>query len=62
MFFGQVKEHWGVPLITVPDNIKSTYVKPLKQTIYKSYGHDLFSIFKFSYHVRVQVAVNREHD
>jgi hypothetical protein len=37
-------------------------VKPLKQTIYKSSEHDLFSIFKFSYHVRVQVALNVEHD
>jgi hypothetical protein len=37
-------------------------VKPLKQTIYKSLDHDLFSIFKFHYHVRVQVALSREHD
>jgi hypothetical protein len=35
--------------------------KELKQTIYKSLDHDLFSIFKFSYHVMVQVALNREH-
>jgi hypothetical protein len=37
-------------------------VKPLKQTIYESSDHDLFSIFKFNYHVRAQVALNREHD
>jgi hypothetical protein len=37
-------------------------VKPLKQTIYGSLDHSLFSIFKFNYHVRVQVALNCEHD
>jgi hypothetical protein len=37
-------------------------VKPLKQTIGRSSDLDLLSIFKFNYHVRVQVALNREHD
>jgi hypothetical protein len=37
-------------------------VKPLKQTIDESLDYDLFSIFKFNYHVRVQVALNSEHD
>jgi hypothetical protein len=37
-------------------------VKQLKQPIYESSDHDLFSIFKFNYHVGVQVALNREHD
>jgi hypothetical protein len=36
-------------------------MKPLTQTINKSLDHNLFSIFKFNYHVRVQVALNREH-
>jgi hypothetical protein len=36
-------------------------VKPLKQTIGRSLDIDLLSIFKFNYHVRVQVALNREH-
>jgi hypothetical protein len=31
------------------------------QTIGRSSDLDLFSIFKFNYHVRVQVALNREH-
>jgi hypothetical protein len=36
-------------------------VKSLKQTTSRSSDHDLFSIFKFNYHVRVYVALNREH-
>jgi hypothetical protein len=36
-------------------------MKPLKQTIGRSSDLDLLSIFKFNYHVRVQVALNREH-
>jgi hypothetical protein len=36
-------------------------VKSLKQTICESSDPDLFSIFMFNYHVRVQVALNREH-
>jgi hypothetical protein len=36
-------------------------VKSLKQTTGRSSDLDLFSIFKFNYHVRVQVALNREH-
>jgi hypothetical protein len=36
-------------------------MKSLKQTTSRSSDHDLFSIFKFNYHVRVQVALNREH-
>jgi hypothetical protein len=34
----------------------------LKKTSYKSSDHDLFSIFECNYHVRVQVALNYEHD
>jgi hypothetical protein len=30
-------------------------VKPLKQTIYESSDHNLFSIFNFNYHVRVRL-------
>jgi hypothetical protein len=37
-------------------------VKSLKQTTGRSLDHDLFSIFKINYHVRVQVALKREHD
>jgi hypothetical protein len=36
-------------------------VKPLKQTIGGSSYLDLLSIFRFNYHVRVHVALNREH-
>jgi hypothetical protein len=36
-------------------------VKSLKKTIGRSSDLDLLSIFKFNYHVRVHVALNREH-
>jgi hypothetical protein len=36
-------------------------VKLLKQTIGRPSDLDIFSIFKFNYHVRVQVVLNRGH-
>jgi hypothetical protein len=50
-----------IPKFSIKHKYRIISQKHLNKTIYKSSDHNLFFIFKFNYHVRVQVALNREH-